>query len=89
MGGVRLHQIGDYKLAWVEGLVGPPAEGSQVRAWARANAVERRILFVCSRQCKRTDKYGAGGATVRRRLPAPVHVWRTVTQQLCCADVPG
>lgn len=30
MAGARLHQIGDYKLAWVEGLVGPPADGSEV-----------------------------------------------------------
>ena len=30
MAGVRLHRIGDYKLGWVEGAVGPPAEGSEV-----------------------------------------------------------
>lgn len=29
MAGVRLHQIGDYRLAWVEGVVGPPADGSE------------------------------------------------------------
>lgn len=27
--GIKLHQIGDYKLAWVEGLAGPPVEGSE------------------------------------------------------------
>lgn len=31
MAGVRLHQIGDYRLAWVEGVVGPPALDSEVR----------------------------------------------------------
>lgn len=31
MAGVRLHRIGDYQLAWVEGAVGPPADGSEVR----------------------------------------------------------
>ena len=31
MAGVRMHGIGEYRLAWVEGVVGPPAEGSEVR----------------------------------------------------------
>ena len=38
MAGVRLHRIGDYKLGWVEGAVGPPAEGSEVRACVSAAA---------------------------------------------------
>lgn len=33
LAGVRLHRIGDYNLGWVEGRVGPPADGSEVRWW--------------------------------------------------------
>ena len=31
LAGVRLHRIGDYNLGWVEGRVGLPADGSEVR----------------------------------------------------------